>query len=165
MTINYWRENMEESDHWISYDDDYGVKYWPTEELARKDAERSIESSKDDDGGWDDSVENIFYAKIVGRSVRVNEIHRTGNVAEDGVDEAGFYWASDEVDFMCDYEIQPDAVHSQVAELRAALRDMLSGWKYIRETHGDLYGVGWDRAQQKAEQALTATAQEGNNES
>ncbi len=35
-----------------------------------------------------------------------------------------------------------------------ALRDMLSGWIYIRGTYGDLYGVGWDRAQNKAEQAL-----------
>lgn len=37
-----------------------------------------------------------------------------------------------------------------------ALRDMLAGWKYIRDTHGDLYGVGWDRAQGKAEEALAA---------
>lgn len=35
-----------------------------------------------------------------------------------------------------------------------AMRDMLNGWKYIRETHGDLYGVGWDRAQEKMESAL-----------
>jgi hypothetical protein len=39
-------------------------------------------------------------------------------------------------------------------ELLEALRDMLSGWKYIREVHGDLYGVGWDRAQEKAESAI-----------
>jgi hypothetical protein len=37
-----------------------------------------------------------------------------------------------------------------------ALRDMHDGWKYIRHSHGDLYGVGWDRAQTKAEEALTA---------
>ncbi len=40
-------------------------------------------------------------------------------------------------------------------DLYAALEDMLSGWKYIREMHGDLYGVGWDRAQEKAEAALS----------
>jgi hypothetical protein len=39
-------------------------------------------------------------------------------------------------------------------ELLEALRDMYEGWKYIRRTHGDLYGVGWDRAQEKAEAAL-----------
>jgi hypothetical protein len=39
--------------------------------------------------------------------------------------------------------------------LAAALRDMLAGWKYIRRSHGDLYGVGWDRAQDAAEKALT----------
>jgi len=41
------------------------------------------------------------------------------------------------------------------AEMREALRDMLSGWVYIRQMHGDLYGVGWDRAQGKAEAALS----------
>jgi len=48
----------------------------------------------------------------------------------------------------------------RVRDLEEALRDMLSGWRYIREAHGDLYGVGWDRAQEKAEQALSATARE-----
>jgi hypothetical protein len=38
--------------------------------------------------------------------------------------------------------------------MRAALADMLAGWRYIRQSHGDLYGVGWDRAQEKAEKAL-----------
>jgi hypothetical protein len=35
-------------------------------------------------------------------------------------------------------------------ELLAAMEDMLNGWRYIRQTHGDLYGVGWDRAEEKA---------------
>ncbi len=39
-------------------------------------------------------------------------------------------------------------------DLLDALKDMHSGWKYIRETHGDLYGVGWDRSQEKAEAAI-----------
>lgn len=43
---------------------------------------------------------------------------------------------------------------SAAPELLAALQDMLSGWKYIRESHGDLYGVGWDRAQDNAEDAI-----------
>jgi hypothetical protein len=42
-------------------------------------------------------------------------------------------------------------------EAREALQDMLSGWHYIRKVHGDLYGVGWDRAQAKAEKALEGT--------
>ena len=44
---------------------------------------------------------------------------------------------------------------SAAPELLDALRDMLSGWRYIRETHGDLYGVGWDRAEAKAVSAIT----------
>lgn len=39
-------------------------------------------------------------------------------------------------------------------ELLEALKDMNAGWKYIRQMHGDLYGVGWDRAQDKADAAI-----------
>ena len=46
-----------------------------------------------------------------------------------------------------------------LAELIEALRDMNNGWKYIRSTHGDLYGVGWDRAQNKADAALAKVSQ------
>jgi predicted nucleic acid-binding Zn-ribbon protein len=48
-------------------------------------------------------------------------------------------------------------LEAEVKTLREALIDMRSGWKYIREMHGDLYGVGWDRAQDKADAALAAT--------
>jgi len=47
-----------------------------------------------------------------------------------------------------------DAERQTVRQLREALTDMLNGWRYIRETHGDLAGVGWDRAEQKAFSAL-----------
>ena len=40
------------------------------------------------------------------------------------------------------------------AALVAVLRDMLNGWKYIREFHGDLYGVGWNHCQDAAERVL-----------
>ena len=39
-------------------------------------------------------------------------------------------------------------------DLLEALKDMNSGWKYIRHSYGDLYGVGWDRAQEKADAAI-----------
>ncbi len=42
----------------------------------------------------------------------------------------------------------------EIERLREALKDMLNGWRYIRETYGDFYGVGWDRAEQKALYAL-----------
>jgi hypothetical protein len=48
----------------------------------------------------------------------------------------------------------------QAAEMALeALEDMNCGWKYIRESHGDLYGVGWDRAQGKADDAIKALRQ------
>ena len=40
-------------------------------------------------------------------------------------------------------------------ELVEALEDMLAGWRYIRQTHGDLYGVGWDRCEDTARAVLT----------
>jgi len=43
---------------------------------------------------------------------------------------------------------------SAAPDMRDALKDMLAGWQYIRQQHGDLYGVGWDRAEQKAIAAL-----------
>jgi|688.fasta_scaffold863738_2 hypothetical protein len=47
-------------------------------------------------------------------------------------------------------------LRARVEGLEAALRYMLSGWRYIRETYGDLYGVGWNRAEEKARAALEA---------
>ena len=41
-------------------------------------------------------------------------------------------------------------------EAKAAMRDMLCGWKMIRNSGGEdkIYGIGWDRAQAKVEAAL-----------
>lgn len=43
-------------------------------------------------------------------------------------------------------------------ELHHTLCDALAGWKYIRETHGDLYGVGWDRVQSRLEAQIKTNA-------
>jgi hypothetical protein len=48
------------------------------------------------------------------------------------------------------------AAEQQKLALIDAMEDMLNGWRYIRRAHGDLYGVGWDRAQEKMERALEA---------
>jgi hypothetical protein len=39
-------------------------------------------------------------------------------------------------------------------ELLEALEDLLGGWGYIRQVHGDLYGVGSDQVEAKAESAI-----------
>jgi hypothetical protein len=44
---------------------------------------------------------------------------------------------------------------------RDALFDMCSGWMYIRKAHGDLYGVGWQRCEDKAKAALALLTPKG----
>lgn len=47
-----------------------------------------------------------------------------------------------------------EKLRAEIERMREAMTDMLSGWRYIRETYGDLAGVGWDRVEQKARNAL-----------
>lgn len=39
-------------------------------------------------------------------------------------------------------------------ELLDAATDALAGWRYIRQHHGDLYGVGWDRVERLLQAAI-----------
>jgi len=42
----------------------------------------------------------------------------------------------------------------RAAKVCDAMQDALAGWRYIRAAHGDLYGVGWDRVEEKLHQAI-----------
>jgi hypothetical protein len=53
-----------------------------------------------------------------------------------------------------------DRYKALAGELAEALLDMRGGWRYIREMHGDLYGVGWDRCEESATAALAKYEQE-----
>jgi hypothetical protein len=44
-------------------------------------------------------------------------------------------------------------------ELHLTLCDALSGWRYIRDNHGDLYGVGWERVQRRLQAQIEASAE------
>ena len=50
------------------------------------------------------------------------------------------------------------AKDAQIEALKDALSDCASGLRYIRQGHGDLYGVGWDRALGKADACLSPNA-------
>lgn len=50
--------------------------------------------------------------------------------------------------------VERDQLTDEVHALRDALRDCAGGLRYIRETHGELYGVGFDRALAKADALL-----------
>ncbi|PCI54176.1 MAG: hypothetical protein COB36_10830 [Alphaproteobacteria bacterium] len=47
-----------------------------------------------------------------------------------------------------------DEFARQARQLEDALLDSRSGMLYIRENHGNLYGVGFDRVEEKAQDAL-----------
>ena len=47
-----------------------------------------------------------------------------------------------------------DEFARQARQLEDALLDARSGMLYIRETHGTLHGVGFDRVEEKAAKAL-----------
>jgi hypothetical protein len=51
-------------------------------------------------------------------------------------------------------EIANTTLAEAAPELLEALKDALAGWRYIREHHGDLYGVGWDRVENAARAAI-----------
>ena len=54
-----------------------------------------------------------------------------------------------------------DLTKTLTDDVKDALMDALSGWKYIRHSHGDLYGVGWDRVQDKLEAILRKAQENG----
>ena len=71
----------------------------------------------------------------------------------------------DKCSFVCDVSDNKNAnLIAAAPELLEALQDMLSGWEYIRHTHGDLYGVGWDRSENKAVLAINKALGMENNQ-
>ena len=63
---------------------------------------------------------------------------------------------------MDDYNSIQAALNSVKAErdaALAALKDCASGLRYIREVHGELYGVGFDRALDAADSVLKQEVQ------
>ncbi len=59
----------------------------------------------------------------------------------------------------CDDEVISLGIQAdkdRIALLEDALKDARSALLYVREVHGDLYGVGFDRVEKKASVALDA---------
>lgn len=97
-----------------------------------------------------------------GRQEDTNGCHRCDdrNIAYSNkgaeYDEVVGFWSMDRKTIY-DYRLIAAA-----PELLEAIQDMLSGWKYIRAQHGDLYGVGWERSEQKAIAAIAKALGETN---
>ena len=54
--------------------------------------------------------------------------------------------------------LQPVAVSERLQQLEDLAADAVSGLRYIEQTHGRLYGVGWDRVYEKADRLQPAHA-------
>lgn len=63
-------------------------------------------------------------------------------------------WVVCRLDVAAEMERELVAARAEVEALREALADALSGWRYSLQTYCDLYGVGWDRVEDKANAAL-----------
>lgn len=50
------------------------------------------------------------------------------------------------------------AARKVIGELHKALNDARGGMRYIRQAHGELYGVGFDRVEQESSAALALAA-------
>ncbi len=89
-----------------------------------------------------DALEKIATGEIAGeRSNHRDTVRLMRDIAKDAIDRI----ASD---------ANPTEDPLNTPHLIEAAEDALSGWRYIREHHGDLYGVGWDRVEKGLSEAL-----------
>ena len=59
---------------------------------------------------------------------------------------------------LCGHHPAPVPVNERLQQLEDLAADAVSGLRYIEQTHGRLYGVGWDRVYEKADRLQPAHA-------
>lgn len=90
----------------------------------------------------------------------LNEVHALGRETDDAAYDAHMFGQINACNAAKAGLLQAAAaLKRKDAALREAAKDALSGWRYIREQHGDLYGVGWDRVETALRTALTPKEQ------
>jgi hypothetical protein len=88
------------------YGSDEGFTFYETEEDRDNAAKETIQGYLDEDG-WSEGVTSIFAFTVTHRATAVDVRELVGELDEDGCDEEGEYWESDEFDYKCNYELQP----------------------------------------------------------
>ncbi len=88
------------------YDPNDELTFWRTEE-ERDNAARDAIDCCLDENGWHEDVTGISAGMVTHRIVEINVKNRVGKLDEDGYDEAGEYWDSDEFESKCNYALQP----------------------------------------------------------
>lgn len=83
-----------------------GLTFWRTEEDRDK-AGRDLIEEYLSDGEWNDQIDLISAGTVTHHVVEVDRKERVGELDDDGYDEAGEYWASNEYDYACNHELRP----------------------------------------------------------
>jgi len=175
-------------DGWRRYIADGGRASWPRDEFEQliENYEAKIAEQQKLIDHWmimtntyADNLE-LHKAKIAELEARIAEQQKELDSAKNqepgawrikGTENPDMFFFEDDIgsDFALSHGYEPlyskpfstkelDDCKDAVVMLHEAMDDMLSGWKYIRSTHGDLYGVGWDRAERKSINALSAAS-------
>lgn len=69
-------------------------------------AEQTIKTYLDD-GLWFDEVTNIFAFEATHQATQVDTIERKGELDEDGCDENDEHWPDNDIDYKCNYALEP----------------------------------------------------------
>jgi len=83
-----------------------GIVFYGTAEDRDKAAQITIEGYLCD-GEWDPDVKGIFAFDVTYRVTEVDIVKRKGGLDDDGYDENGEHWDSDDVDMKCNYRLMP----------------------------------------------------------
>jgi hypothetical protein len=89
-----------------------GIVFYGTAEDRDKAAQITIEGYLCD-GEWDPDVKGIFAFDVTYRVTEVDIVKRKGGLDDDGYDENGEHWDSDDVDMKCNYRLMPIPVPAQ----------------------------------------------------
>ena len=89
-----------------------GIVFYRTAEDRDKAAKITIEGYLYD-GEWDPDVKGIIAFDATHRATEVDIVKRKGGLDDDGYDENGEHWDSDDVDMKCNYRLMPIPVPAQ----------------------------------------------------
>lgn len=96
---------------WLYDPEGDGMVYFRSAEERDAAAEDAIQDYVGD--GWSEEVERVAAGEVTHVATQTDRVDRQGALDEDGNDEAGEYWGSDEFEHKCSYKLLPIAARAQ----------------------------------------------------